>query len=167
MDSLFFHPKVVHFPVALAVLMPLVCAGVLFVQFRGWEPRRTWVVVVVFQAILLLSCAVALNSGENEEERVERVVPERYIEQHQSAAQQFTWGAGVVLVIALLPPFLSKPPARHWAEVLTLAGTVLVLWLGYRTGDAGGHLVYEHGAAAAYAKVPGKPPANREPDDDD
>ena len=43
MDQLFFHPKVVHLPMALAVLMPLVTGGVLFAWWRGWFQRRVWV----------------------------------------------------------------------------------------------------------------------------
>ncbi len=39
-------------------------------------------------------------------------------------------------------------------------GTLLVFGLGYRTGEAGGRLVYEHGAAQAYAGPAGVSPVD-------
>ena len=79
MDQLLFHPKVVHLPMALAVLMPLIAGGVLFAWWRGWLDRRTWVGVVLLQAILVGSAAVAMNTGEKEEDRVEEIVAHRQI----------------------------------------------------------------------------------------
>lgn len=82
MDTLFFHPKVVHIPIALGVLMPLLAGGVLLAWWRQWLPARSWVLVVALQAIVLGSGIVALQTGESEEDRVERVVPEQAIEEH-------------------------------------------------------------------------------------
>ena len=36
MENLLFHPKVVHIPIALAGLMPLVAGGVLVAWWREW-----------------------------------------------------------------------------------------------------------------------------------
>jgi uncharacterized membrane protein len=151
MDDLFFHPKLVHVPMALGVLMPLVAAGLLLAWWRRWLPRRGWFVAISLQAILFGSGLMALRSGEAEEERVEQVVPERYIEAHEEAAESFVWVSGGVLGLMLLAGALgSRRPGLPLATVATL-GTVLVLALGYRTGQAGGSLVYEHGAAQPYA----------------
>jgi hypothetical protein len=43
-------------------------------------------------------------------------------------------------------------------------GTLLVLGLGYRTGQAGGSLVYQHGAAQAYFGATGSAGAEERPD---
>ena len=86
MDQLLFHPKVVHLPMALAVLMPLVTGGILVAWWRGWFDRRVWVVVLLLQGALAGSGAVAMNTGEKEEERVEQVVAETHIEAHEEAA---------------------------------------------------------------------------------
>ena len=150
MDGLFFHPKLVHVPIALGVLMPLVSAGLLLAWWREWLPRRGWLIAVALQAILLVSGVMALRSGEAEEERVEDVVAERFIEAHEEAAEVFVGASGGVLAVMLLAAALgSRRAAFPLASAATL-GTIVVLGLGYRTGEAGGRLVYQHGAAQAH-----------------
>lgn len=150
MDQLFFHPKVVHLPMALAVLMPLVSAGLLAAWWAGVLPRRAWLVAVALQLVLVGSGVVALRSGEHEEERVERVVDEKLIETHEESAEAFVWGAGAILVLQLAAAALRREATARAMAAAAVAGTLLVLFLGYRTGEAGGRLVYEHGAAAVY-----------------
>jgi hypothetical protein len=153
MDGLFFHPKLVHVPMALGVLMPLVAGGLLLAWWRKWLPRRGWLVAVALQAILLVSGVLALRSGEIEEERVENVVAERFVEAHEEAAEVFVWASGGVLAVMLLAAALgSRRAAFPLASAATL-GTIVVLGLGYRTGEAGGRLVYQHGAAQAHAAL--------------
>ena len=149
MDGLFFHPKLVHVPIALGVLMPLVSGGLLLAWWREWLPRRGWLVVVALQAILLVSGVMALRSGEAEEERVEDVVAERFIEAHEEAAEVFVWASGGVLAIMLLAAALGPRRAGLSTATAATLGTIVVLGLGYRTGEAGGRLVYQHGAAQA------------------
>lgn len=151
MHALLFHPKVVHVPMALGILMPLIAGGLLLAWWRSWLPRRGWILAIGLQAILFGSGIVALRTGEAEEDRVERVVAERFIEAHEEAAEVFVWTSGGVLGLMILAAALgSRRSALPTAAVATL-GTLLVLGLGYRTGQAGGKLVYEHGAAQAYA----------------
>lgn len=171
MEALLFHPKLVHIPMALGVLMPVIAAGLLLAWWRNWLPRRGWFVAVALQAVLLGSGLVALRSGSAEEDRVERVVDERFIEQHEEAAEAFVWAGGAVLVVMLLAATMGdRRPALPLAAVATL-GTFLVLGLGYRTGQAGGNLVYQHGAAQAYSAPAGGTPGQAltapRPDNDD
>lgn len=150
MDELLFHPKVVHLPIALGVLMPLVAAGLFVAWWRAWLPARAWVVAVVLQGVLVASGIVSLRTGEAAEERVEDVVAEQYIEQHEEAAQAFVAAGAVAFVIMGLGlAFASRSAGLPLAAAGTLA-TLVVLFLGYRTGEAGGALVYKHGAASAY-----------------
>jgi len=153
MSTLPLHPKVVHLPMALAVLIPLLSAGLLTAWWKGWLERRAWLVVVLLQALLVGSGVLALRTGEDEEERVEQVVPEQALEHHEEAAETFVIGAGVVLLVvgaaALVP---AEGPALA-VGIVGLAGSLLVLGLGVRVGEAGGRLVYEHGAARAYTVV--------------
>jgi hypothetical protein len=150
MDALLFHPKVVHIPMALGVLMPLIAGGLALAWWRGWLPWRAWLVAVGLQAVLLASGVVALRTGEAEEDRVERIVSESLIEAHEEAAEVFVWGSGAVLAMMLAAAaFNQKRSGLPTAAVATL-GTLVVLGLGYRTGQAGGSLVYEHGAAQVY-----------------
>lgn len=150
MDALFFHPKLVHVPMALGVLMPLVAGGLLLAWWRGWLPRRGWFIAIALQAILVASGVLALRSGEAEEERVESIVPERFIEAHEEAAEAFVWASGGVLAVMLLAGALGSRRAGLPTATAATLGTLLVLGLGYRTGQAGGSLVYQHGAAQAY-----------------
>ena len=53
MDTFLFHPKLVHLPIALGVLMPLVAGGLLVAWWRKWLPGRAWVVAIALQAALL------------------------------------------------------------------------------------------------------------------
>jgi hypothetical protein len=176
MNDLLFHPKLVHLPMALGLLMPLVAGGLWIAWWREWLPRRGWVVAIVLQALLLGSGILALRSGEVEEDRVEQVVPEAAIEAHEEAAKVFVAAsAAVLLVIRIAGAPRGRRTGLALAGAATL-GTLLVLGLGYRTGQAGGALVYEHGAAQAYARPGGeggmKSPAEqhareRDRDDDD
>lgn len=170
MDTLLFHPKVVHIPMALGVLMPLIAAGLALAWWRGWLPQRGWLVAVGLQAVLLVSGVVSLRTGEEEEERVERVVSERLIEAHEEAAEVFVGGSGAVLALMLAAAALGKKRAGLPLAAVATLGTFVVLGLGYRTGQAGGSLVYQHGAAQAYSTSgqPGAPaaPAPRRDDDD-
>jgi uncharacterized membrane protein len=146
-----FHPQVVHLPIALAVLMPLVAGGLFVAWWRGWLPRRTWLVAVVLQSVLLGSSLVALRTGEADEERAEAIVPEPALERHEEAATAFVVSSAIVLAIADAAAALRRERLARALACVATAGTLAVLWLGYRVGDAGGKLVYEHGAAAAYS----------------
>lgn len=153
MDTMPLHPKLVHLPIALAMLMPILSAGLLLAWFRDLLPRRTWIVAVALQALLVGSSVVAMRSGEGEEETVEKVVAESAIEAHEEAAEVFTWtAAGVLLLFAAGAALPGVAVARGTAAAAT-AATLVVLFLGYRVGQAGGALVYQHGAASAYSGV--------------
>ncbi len=160
------HPKIVHLPIALAVLMPLLTGGVLLAIWRDWLPRRTWSLVFVGQLLLVGSGVLALRTGEGDEERVEKVVPEAAIEGHAEAGERFVWGGGVLLGLSLLPLLLRGRRAHLVAGAATFAGTLVVLGLGYQVGQKGGELIYVHNAGAAFssAATTGQP-APRDEDD--
>ena len=88
--------------------------------------------------------------GEREEERVEQAVAREHIEAHQDAADSFVWAGVAVLLLMVVPLMLPGGRARQAASVGALVGTLAVLALGYRVGEAGARLVYQHGAAQAY-----------------
>lgn len=163
MDAFFFHPRIVHLPIALAVVIPLVALAVALCAARGWLPRRTWWLVVGLQVMLVGSAIAALRTGEAEEDRVERFVPHAAIHAHEEAAEGFTAGAGVVLALMIVGGLLGERRSAGVATALAVLGSAGVLALGARTGHAGGELVYVHGAGAAYTGA--APPANTGGDD--
>jgi len=142
------HPAVVHIPIALALVIPLFAVGALLAIRAGHAPRAMWSGVVLLSFILLLGSWVAMESGEADEERVESVVAERYIEAHEHAAEFFIVLAGALAVVALLG---TGPGAfGGYARIVTVVLSIALLASATRVGHLGGALVYEHGAAQAH-----------------
>lgn len=148
------HPAVVHLPIALAILFPLVAIlGIISIQ-KGFFRPRTWAVVVLLQLLLLGSGWMALETGEDQEERVESIVAEHHIEEHEEAAERFLILAGIGLLVGaagLLP---------HRAGIFGRAAGALVsvgvLAAAVSVGHTGGELVYKHGAADAFVDAPSR-----------
>lgn len=147
MTSLPLHPVMVHLPLALSLLMPLVAVVAAWAIWTGRLGRRAWLAVAALQFLLVLSSVVAIQTGEREEDRVERVVPEAALHLHEEYAEQFAWGGAVVLAFTLVA---FVPGATRGFALASLIGTLAVAALAVRVGHAGGQLVYVHNAGAAY-----------------
>jgi uncharacterized membrane protein len=146
------HPGIVHLPLGLAFIMPAIAAGFAWALWRGRVRPRAWVAVVALQTTLLGAGLIAMNTGEQEEERVERVVPHTAQEQHEEYADQFVSATGLTLVLTALVLVVRKPSIVKALAVASVAGTVVVAAAAIRVGHAGGELVYLHNAGAAYAQ---------------
>lgn len=157
MDLMPLHPKLVHLPIALAIIMPFVAGGISAAMRRQWLPERAWVLVVVLQAILPLSGLAAANSGENDVERVASVVPREAIAEHEQAADWFIAAASGVLALSIVAMSIKAAGLRQAMIAATLVGTVFVMFIGQRVGELGGELVYKHNAAKAYIAAPKTP----------
>lgn len=158
------HPAVVHFPIVLAVLLPISAALGLWAIRRGTSPLRAWAIPAALALALAGSAWVALETGEAEEERVEAFVSEAAIHDHEEAAERFLLFSGVVALVAGLGLVSGSVGAA--ARLVASAGTVVILIAAVQVGARGGELVYEHGAAQAYtadrAVIPGLESAVRE-----
>lgn len=142
------HPLVVHFPIVLAVLLPISAVVAILAIRKGTTPRWVWSVPVAVAAALTLSSYVATETGEREEDRVEQVVADRAIHTHEEAAERFLVLSGVLLLVSaagFMPRALGKA-----GRIVTLGGAVGLLAAGVQVGHSGGELVYRHGAASAY-----------------
>ncbi len=146
------HPAVVHLPMALAVLLPVFAVGGLIAVQRGAPALRAWGIVLSLFAAVSLSAWVSMETGEDEEEKVERVVPETALETHEEAAEQFLWLSLGVLTVAAAGVLNGR--AGSAARLIATVGSLATLAMGYRVGHSGGALVYTHGAARAYAPQP-------------
>ena len=177
MTSLPLHPALVHLPLGLAFIMPALATGFAWALWKERIGPGAWMAVVALQAVLLGAGVVAMNTGEREEDRVERIVPEAAIEQHEAYAEQFVWATGVTLVLAaLVVPSRRRSVARS-LTVITVMGTLIVAAAAVRVGHAGGQLVYGHNAAAAYTSAdrnarqvgaaPGASAADRRPHEEE
>jgi len=144
------HPAVVHFPIVLAFLAPLAAVALLWAIQSGRLTRQAWVWVVVLQAAVMTTGWLAAEAGEREEERVERVVAEERIEEHEEGAERFLAIAGLALVIAFAG--VLREPVGSVARALTVVAGVVALGAVAAVGHSGGELVYRHGAALAYSQ---------------
>lgn len=148
------HPAVVHFPVVLAFLLPIFAVGALWTIRRGARPLRAWSLPLAIAASLTLSAWVAVQTGDAQEERVERVVADAPLDTHEKAAEAFIAGSAalLLLMVAGLAPGLIGRGAR----VLATVGAVVLVAGAAWVGHSGGQLVYRYGAASAYTDASGR-----------
>jgi uncharacterized membrane protein len=142
------HPAVIQFPIVLAALLPLFAVGSLVAIRRGTGARRGWALTLALAAVLAASAWFAVETGEAEEDRVEEVVGEAALHEHEEAAERFLVLAGSLLLVAAVG--LAGGTVGTAARYVATLGTLVVLYAGVDVGDAGGELVYRHGAASAY-----------------
>jgi uncharacterized membrane protein len=144
MQEIPLHPAIVHVPLGLSLVMPFVAAAIALALRKGWATKPMWLVVVALQAAVLVGGLVAMNSGEDEEETVEKVVNERFIEEHEERAEAFVWSAGITLALSVAV-LVVGPQQIGTAAMVTALAAAITLGLGYRVGHSGGELVFKHG----------------------
>ncbi len=145
------HPLFVHLPLALAALLPFLCLATTLAVARFGRPGSLWHLVAGAQVLLAVSGFAAMKAGEVDEDRAGRFVDKALIHEHEERAEAFVWTAGGVALLALGASFVRRPSHRRALVVTATLGTFVVAFLAVRTGAAGGALVYEHGAARAFA----------------
>ncbi|NIP80713.1 MAG: hypothetical protein GWM90_16430 [Gemmatimonadetes bacterium] len=143
------HPAIVHFPIVLAVLLPAFAVGALWAIRRGARPGWAWAVPLALAAVLAGSSWLAVETGEAQEDRVEDVVGEQVLHAHEEAGERFLVLSGILLLI--MGAGLLKGRAGSASRLVGTVGAAALVIAAVQVGDAGGKLVYEHGAAAAYA----------------
>ena len=151
MNELPLHPMVVHLPLGLALVVPLVAFGVLAYSFKREWLAPMWGIVVLLQLVMVGGAFFAMRTGEDQEQVVARIVPHEALEHHEEAAELFSYAGLAVLVLgaaALLPMNQKK---RQGLGAATVVGSVAVAAMGLEAGEHGGELVYEYGASRAYA----------------
>lgn len=151
MTNLPLHPALVHLPLALAVLVPLVALFVWLGQKSGKLSPQTWMLVIGLQLLLVGSGYLSMQLGENDEETVEHFVKnEAAIETHEEAAELFVFSEAALLVLIIAAGFLGKIPYLKPFSVLT---SVVLMITALNAGHTGGKLIYEEGAAQAYSST--------------
>jgi uncharacterized membrane protein len=163
MTSIPLHPALVHIPLALAFLLPLLSLGFAWAVWTGRCRPRAWLTIVVLQAMLLGAGWFALNAGGKEEDRVEAVVPKAAIETHEEYAEQFMWVTAITLGLGALVLVARRPVPMRALTAATVLGTFVVAGAAIRVGHSGGELVYVHNAGAAYSQTQGKKATDARP----
>lgn len=152
MSNLPMHPAIVHLPLGLAVLLPLIAITFCIAIWRGWLPAKSWVIVTALHLILFGSALLAMKTGEREEERVEEVVGESALESHEEMGEIFAWASGITLLITGGAMFFRKKNLGFASRAGASLGLITVAGLALATGHSGGALVYQKGAASAYVE---------------
>lgn len=142
------HPMIVHFPIVLVILLPLAAIGALWLIRRGTSVRKAWVLPVGLATALAVSSWVAVETGEQQEDRVERVVGERPLHSHEEAAELFLLLSGGMVVLAVIG--LAPGKFGRTARATATVGALALIWAGVQVGRTGGDLVYRYGAGSAY-----------------
>lgn len=144
-----FHPMIVHFPMALAFVLPfLILIFAYMIKINKMTPRG-WLIIVGLQLVVTITGYVSLESGETEEHNVSKVVAKDLIHAHEEASEIFVGSTVIALVISVAVFFIRKElqfPIKLGIAVVSLVSC----YLAYKAGTLGGELVYKHGAAAAY-----------------
>ncbi len=143
------HPAIVHFPVVLAFLLPFFAVGALWAIRRGARPRRAWSVPLAIAVSLTASAWAAVETGESQGERVERVVAEQPLEAHEEMAEAFLTGSAALALLTAAG--LIGGVAGRAARMTAVAGSLALVAGAAYVGHSGGQLVYRYGAASAYA----------------
>lgn len=143
------HPAIVHFPVVLAFLLPIAALGALWAIRRGARARRAWGIPLAVSLALAASAWVSVETGEEQDERVEDVVAKQPLHAHEEMAETFLIVSGAVALIAAAG--LVGGLTGRAARIATAAGSALLVVGAFRVGHSGGQLVYRYGAASAYA----------------
>jgi uncharacterized membrane protein len=144
------HALIVHMPIALTVLVPLFVIVAFVMMKRGVAAQRAWLLPTGMLALLLASGLAAKETGEDQEDRVETIVPKAPFEAHEEAADLFMIVTGGVLVLAAGGLMSNKLGST--LRIAGAAGTLAVLYAGYNVGHSGGKLVYQYNAGSAYSQ---------------
>jgi uncharacterized membrane protein len=149
MSTIPFHPQIVHLPLALSVLLPFLTLVVVACIQKQRFTFQVWLLVVGLQVLTTATGYLAMETGEDEEAVVEKVVGKKAIHEHEERAEMFVAFSVAASVLAIAAVVI-KPALQVY-----LMATSLLLMLGqaglaWRTGASGGELVYVHQAASAY-----------------
>lgn len=148
MPTLPLHPSIVHLPLGLALLLPLVAAAAAFGLWWGWNARRLLGVVVGLQAAVVIGGHLAGRMGARDAHQVEAVLGPRATALHEERAEAFLLAATAVLLAAaagLACPTRMRMPVA----AVVAAGSLAVAALALRAGLAGGDLARRYRAAVA------------------
>ncbi|RPI72813.1 MAG: DUF2231 domain-containing protein [Ignavibacteriales bacterium] len=140
-----FHPRVVHFPIALLLTY------VLF-ESLGAITKKEFLLKGAHLILLLgvIGAFAAVQTGERAEDAFEYWNKEAsaLMEIHEQYANITIWYFAVLLVIRTFLVFKKKftNVFKYAFMVLAIVGAYFI----YQTGDHGGRMVYEHGIGTKY-----------------
>lgn len=143
------HPIVVHFPIALSFLLPILALVFAFFIKTKKMNGSMWAIIMGLHLFTVGMGYLSLETGEREEDVVEKIVDKELIAEHEKYAEIFVGVTVVATVISIVAYFIQA----HLQMYVQLANVIVLLiaaFFAYETGEHGGELVYKHGATRAY-----------------
>ncbi len=171
------HPIIVHFPIGLLLIVPVIILIGIFMPKNG---RSFLVSAFILMLIGTIATFIAVSTGEAAGELAEQINNvEAVLEEHEELAETtrtvFAVLTGIFGVIVFAPMLFKKELTRMITIPLNLAfllfygsGAVLLM----NTAHQGGRLVHEFGVRAVMASTAQnptgtKPTGTKKLDDDD
>jgi uncharacterized membrane protein len=147
MFNLPLHPVVVHFPIVLGTLLPFLALLLWWAIKKDLLQQKVWGLVIVMALAYGGSAIIAVELGERDEDKVEEIVSEKVIEEHEEAGEMIPWIAGTLFLISIAGMVKKNSHAlRLGLAMLSLIALIPLV----NTGHTGGELVYQYGAANAH-----------------
>jgi len=114
--------------------------------------HKTWLIIIGLQFATTVTGYIALDSGENEEQLVKKVVDRKIIHKHEESAEIFVGSTAIALILSIACYFL-KIEIQFFTQLVICLISLISCYLSISTGILGKELVYRHGAASAYVRL--------------
>jgi len=148
------HPMIVHFPLALTFILPILILVFAYLIKTNKMAPQGWLIIIGLQLVVVATGYISLETGENEEDLVAKVLDKKLINEHEEAAEIFVGSAVIGLVLSIGVFFIRNEIQFPIKLAIAVIG-LLSCYLAFQAGSLGGELVYKHGAASAYEVTPG------------
>ncbi|MCX8056378.1 MAG: hypothetical protein N3F03_02060 [Ignavibacteria bacterium] len=140
-----FHPKVVHF--AIALLLTYVLLELLYLIFKKDWLNKSATLILLFgvlgAAASMLTGNQAYHYAESLFDNYDVKIPLGLIDEHEHYA---TWTIFWFLGILIIRFFLNlKNKFKGWLQIAVFVLSLVGIYFVYETGEYGGELVYKHG----------------------
>ena len=147
------HPMIVHFPLALTFILPLLIIVFAYLIKTNKMAPQGWFIIIGLQLAVVATGYMSLETGENEEDLVVKVLDKKLINEHEEAAEIFVGSVVIGLVLSIGVFFIQNEFQFPIKLAIAIIG-LLSCYFAYVAGSLGGELVYKHGAASAYEISP-------------
>lgn len=152
MEPLPTHPIVVHLPIALAIVLPVLSSAIGYAVWKGNASGGAWAWVLAAHFVLFASAGAATLLGEADARRIQTRMDAAALDTHEGDGKRVLWAAAVAFGLALAGLVLQRRRQRNVAMAATFAAALACAALAIVAGHGGAVLVYRHGAAAAWSE---------------